>query len=364
MDKELKIKLESIQSMLAKRNLEALLIQRVSTFAWATNGAASYIDTAVDLGVGFLLITPTGRYLITNNIEATRFRDEEGLEEQGWEFIIAPWQEDNPALAELTKGLKLASDSYYPGAVDVSADLLPLRTNLLPGEQTRYADLSQGCAQAMNAAIRQVKPGQSEYEIAALLSAETQKRGILPIVNLIATDGRIFRHRHPLPTAKQMDKYAMLVLCGRKYGLVCSLTRLVHFGPLPDEIKRKAEAVAEVDATFIYETQPGVKLNEILAKAQKKYAQTGYPDEWRLHHQGGPASYSPRETIATPTNEFVVTAGQVHAWNPSITGTKSEDTILIKEDGFEILSEIEGWPTVPVRIKDKVIPRPGILVVT
>jgi antitoxin VapB len=54
----------------------------------------------------------------------------------------------------------------------------------------------------MKAAIDQVRPGQSEHEIAAILGVETQRRGMTPIVDLIATDQRIFDYRHPVPTDK------------------------------------------------------------------------------------------------------------------------------------------------------------------
>jgi antitoxin VapB len=75
-----------IQSFLAERDLDALLLQRVSSFAWATCGAASYVNTATTFGEATLIITPAGRFVITNNIEATRLEGEEGLAEQGWEF--------------------------------------------------------------------------------------------------------------------------------------------------------------------------------------------------------------------------------------------------------------------------------------
>jgi len=54
--------------------------------------------------------------------------------------------------------------------------------------------------------------------------------------------------------------------------------------------------------------------------------------------------------IATSASEEVVSAGQVYAWNPSIAGTKSEDTILVVEQGCQILTEIKDWPTIPVQI--------------
>ena len=201
----------------------------------------------------------------------------------------------------------------------------------------------------------------SEHEIASLLAFETEKRGAQAIVNLIATDERIFRYRHPLPTDKQLDRYAMLVLCGRKWGLVCSVTRLVHFGPLPDELRRKQLALAAVDATYLAGTRPDTKLGDIVAQAQAAYARGGFDDEWRLHHQGGPAGYEAREYLGVPGSEDEVREGQVYAWNPSITGTKMEDSVLVAADGNVVLTAIPGWPTISVDIGGQIYERPAIL---
>jgi len=172
---------------------------------------------------------------------------------------------------------------------------------------------------------------------------------------------RIYDFRHPLPTDKKLDKYAMLVLCGRQFGLVCSITRLVHFGTMPDDLKRKAQAVAEIDAAMITATRPRTSLGQIFSLTQTKYTETGYENEWQLHHQGGPAAYLPREFVATPGDNFAVEVGQVYAWNPTITGSKSEDTILVGPDGNEILTEIPGWPVIEVEVDGEVIPRPATL---
>jgi Xaa-Pro aminopeptidase len=358
---EFEHKQNAIKTLLAERRLDALWLRSVGSFAWATCGAASYINTAATDGVASLLITPAGRYVITNNIEAPRIQQEEKLEGQGWEFRVAPWHSANNAVAELTRGLRLGCDGPAPDAVDLSAEVSRLRANLLPEEGERFKTLGRLCAEAMDAAIRAVRPGQTEQEIAARLAHETQQRSAQPIVNLIATDERIFKFRHPLPTDKRMERYAMLVLCGRKWGLVCSITRLVHFGKLPDEMKRKMQATAQVDATFIAATRPGQTIGQVFARAQAAYAATGFADEWQLHHQGGPAGYEPREWVATPGATDVVCVGQVYAWNPSITGTKSEDTILIGESGNEVLTTITGWPVLPITIDGQTIQRPPIL---
>lgn len=354
---------QRINELLEKYQLDGLILRQVANFAWATNGAASYINTAATNGVGTLFVTKTARHLIANNIKSTRFEKEEQLKAQGWEFHPHRWDQPTDTLVKLTSGLKIGADGSYPNAVDLSGELAFVRSYLDATEQDCFRSLSALCAAAMDEAVRSAKPGMTEYQIAGLLSGAAQSRGVLPIVNLIATDERVFNFRHPLPTDKKMDKYAMLVLCGRKNGLVCSITRLIHYGPLSAELDQKAEAAAYIDAAMIAATRPGKNINEVFQIAQDAYAQVGFPDEWQLHHQGGPAGYDPREFLATGAVDVPIGVGQAYAWNPSITGCKSEDTFLVCEIENEIISVIEGWPTVSMDFDGQVIQRPKILVI-
>jgi Xaa-Pro aminopeptidase len=358
---EFSYKQKLIRNLIEEQELDGLILQRVSSFAWATCGAASYVNTATSNGAATLLITSDDHHLITNNIEATRLEKEEKLFYQGWEFHISPWYKNHEAIANLTRNMKLGADSSFPGAKDLSVELAHLRCLLTPEEDVRFRVLGRLCAEAMDAAIRCIQPGQTEHQIAAFLSLEAHNRGLTPIVNLVATDERIDAYRHPLPTFKTLGKYAMLILCGRRWGLVASITRLIHFGPLPDEIREKAEAVARIDAQFISTTRPGASLGQIFQQATSVYREVGYPDEWMLHHQGGPAGYEPREYLATPDSLDRVALGQVYAWNPSITGVKSEDSIQIGESNNEIITEIAGWPSIDFEVDGQIIRRPAIL---
>ena len=80
-----------------------------------------------------------------------------------------------------------------------------------------------------------------------------------------------------------------------------------------------------------------------------------------MHHQGGPASYAPRDYLVTPDSAEIVAENQVYAWNPSIAGVKSEDTILIGSAGNEVLTSIAGWPTYEVEMDGRSVYRPAIL---
>lgn len=358
---ELNIKLERIHQLLAQLDLDALLLKRVSNFAWATCGAASYINTADSVGNVSLLITGTNRFVLTDNIEASRLMQEEELVKQGWEFRVSPWHDEKNALSELTSGMKLGADISFPNALDLSNEIGWLRSQLTHEEGLRFKALAKLCANGMRLASHSVLPGMTEYEIAGLLSQAVESRGVQAIVNLIATDERILSYRHPLPTSKKLEQYAMLILCGRKSGLICSVTRLIHFGPLPSDLRRKAEAVARIDAEMIAATRPNFTIGDVFHKAQAAYASAGFPDEWQKHHQGGSAGYAPREVTATPSSNQPVLVGQAFAWNPSITGVKSEDTILVGEQSNEILTEMTDWPTLDVQVGDQLIKRPVIL---
>jgi Xaa-Pro aminopeptidase len=259
-------------------------------------------------------------------------------------------------------GLAWGVDGFSNGGQDLSAEISQLRSQLSPQERQRMHALAGDCAEAMRVSILAIRPGMSEFEIAGLLAMQSLNRGVNPIVNLVASDERIFHFRHPLPTHKQLEQYAMLVLCGRRHGLVCSLTRLVYYGKLPPELRLKMRAVVEVDATFISATRPGRKWGEIFQEGQLTYQRVGFADEWKQHHQGGSAGYQPREGIATPGSKQQVFSGQAYAWNPTISGVKSEDTILVGEDGNQTLTAIPDWPSIPVTVGGIEVERPDILV--
>lgn len=361
---EIEEKVSRARALLRERGAGALLLRRVSSFAWATGGAASAINTATDLGVGELLVTADARFLVTNAIEAPRFEAEDRLGAQGWQPLVGPWYAANAPLADRLRGLVVASDAPRAGELDLSAEVGRLRAALVPAEGARFRELGARAAQAMDAAIRRVRPGQTEHEIAALLADEATARGVWPVVDLIATDERIRRFRHPLPTDRKLERHAMLVLCARKWGLVASVTRFVHFGTLPDDLAQRQRATAEVDATFLAATRPGASIADVFARAVARYEAAGFGEEWTLHHQGGAAGYEPRESIGRPDSPERVAAGQAFAWNPSITGTKSEDTILVGASGNEVLTAVAGWPTIQVDIDGASFARPAVLEVT
>lgn len=359
---ELTAKRQRLLTWMADRQLEAVYLTRVANFAWYTGGLEPVVMLSSDRAEAGLLITPDRSYVVCNCIEHPRLRDEDHLEDQGYTFHVSPWHQGAPEFASLLAGRRWASDWPMPGGEDLSSEIARLRYQLLPQEVDRYRTLGRATGEAIERAARQVRPGMTETEIAGRMAAEALREGATPTMLLVGADERIFRFRHPLPTSRQVETYVLLAICARRWGLVASVTRLVHFGPLSAGLQAKQEACAFVDATYNLSTVVGASVADVFQAGAQAYTAKGFPEEWKKHNQGGSAGYESRDYEGTPACTEHVLPEQGFAWNPSITGVKSEDTILAHAGGPEFLTMTGDWPTTRVTIGDKHLDRPAILI--
>ena len=360
MEKEIEIKWERVKKLMAEKKLDGVLLNKVSNFAWFTGGKINYVGLHTETGVCKLLVTENKVYYLTNNIEYPRISEEE-LKNFNFEPVVEKWYEENfeERIKKITDG-KIGSDIPVSNFIPVKIE--SLHYPLLSKEIERYKELGKEATKIMTEVCKEIKPGDKEIEIAGKLSEKLLSKNIVPVVLLVASDERIERYRHPVPTNKKIERYVMVVLCGRRNGLIVSLTRIVHFGKISDELKKKHQAVCKIDATFINSTKKGKIIGDVFNEGIKMYEKTGYSDEWQKHHQGGPTGYMTRYFRATEKRNEIITENQAFAWNPSITGTKSEDTIITTRTKPLIITEDTNWPSIKVEIEKDELLRPDILV--
>ena len=127
------------------------------------------------------------------------------------------------------------------------------------------------------------------------------------------------------------------------------------------ELREKYEANVFIDCTFMAHTRPGVPAREVLQKGIDAYQEKGYPEEWKLHHQGGSIGYTGRDYRVNFKTPDIVQENQAFTWNPSITGTKSEDTILATSKGPEMITRPILYPTLSMKVEGISFIRPAIL---
>lgn len=345
-----------------ERELGALVIGRLDNLFWLGCGADMHVPLTGDAGVATFVVTDSDVRLLTSNIEAPRLLAEEvaglGVEVEAVDW----WQDAGARVAAAVRGAQGRVGSDLPAAERELVNLAPLRWSLVPDEVAAYRALGKDQGAAVAEVARGCERGDSETALAGALARALLGRGITPTVLLVAADERIAQFRHPLPTHRTVDRAVMLVAGGRRRGLIVSLTRVVHFGEPSDELLRRHAAVTAVDAAFINHTVVGARVGEIFAAGQAAYAEHGFAQEWQLHHQGGATGYAGRDYRGAPGSAEVVQPWQAFAWNPSIAGTKSEDTILATPDGAEVLSGSPDWPLREARCAGRSVARPEILV--
>lgn len=364
MNAEFEHKLGQVRAVIKANKAAGALLGLQANFAWLACGGEAHVALISDRAVGQLLVTPKDFYLLANRIETPRLQDEP-LKGLGAKSLLFDWFDGEGQLKALRQAIdpsKLISDTGDMGTRGMADAFAQLRFSLHPAEVKRLKELARCAETAMNLAIRALKPGISENAAIGILSEHLWRTDVTPVVLLAAFDERIRKYRHPLPTPKKLKRHAMLVLCARQGGLIASVTRLAHFGKLPAELRRKHDAVCAVDAAFITNTRVGTPVREVFRRGVEAYAEQGFADEWKLHHQGGPCGYRPRDYVGTPTAPGVVLGNQAYAWNPSITGTKSEDTILATAKGPQVLTAAQNWPMVEVEAGGETILRPDVLV--
>jgi Xaa-Pro aminopeptidase len=355
-------KLEQVREFLARTGLGGMVLSTRANFAWLTGGGSSFVGLDAESGIARLVVTPDGQHVLTDNIEVRRLQDEE-LDRLPFEMDTGRWDEYDPAAVALgmIKG-RAGSDVPLAGAEDVGASFARLRWRLCAAEIERYREVAAAASRALAETAREIEPGMTEHEIAGRLMGRVFALGAQPGVALVAADERAYSYRHPIPTDRRLERHVMIVMGAIKYGLGVYATRMVHFGEPSAELRDKHAACCLVDACFNLETRPGASVGAIFRRAVEVYAGGGYPDEWRLHHQGGATGYAAREYKGTCASTEIVIEDQAFAWNPSIAGTKSEDTILARADGPEFLSVPVGWPTLEVTYEGTTLRRPDILV--
>ncbi|WP_430645241.1 M24 family metallopeptidase [Agromyces sp. GXS1127] len=341
-----------VLGLLERRGASALVLRSHTAVSWYLDGARTHVSLAGD-PIAAIVVRPGGDALHVFANEAERMLAEELGDVSDLEVVRVPWHE--PLVAPVEGALD---------EPDAAVDLRAARASLLPAELARLRALCRDVAEVLTDAALAASPEEPETAVAGRLAGDLAARGIDPLVTLVAGRSRL-AHRHPLPTGSALGDRAMLVVCGRRHGLIANATRWLRFSPARAGAAAEADAarrILDVEAAFLDAAVPGAELGDVFAAGAAAYASHGFdPHEWTRHHQGGAAGYAGRDPRAVPGIDDVVQLGQAFAWNPTAPGAKVEDTVLVAPDGIEVLTVDPRWPTIRVAGRERPVEleRPG-----
>ena len=362
-----------LDGFLEDRDLEAVWFARPNGFAWLTGGS-NVVDRDAPVGVAAAGYDGSFR-VVTDNIEGERIAAE--AVPDAFTVEETPWY--SSSLVEA-----VADRSPTPAAADVPVPGLEefdpgrLHQPLSEEDVERYRELGQEVAAAVENVCRELEPEDTEHEVAAGIRISLAAGEIEAPVVLVGGGDRARSYRHYTPTDTELGDYALVSVTAERGGLYASCTRTVAFDP-PDWLRERFRTAARVEATALAATRAAARnasdevstggetysgddaptpletAGDVFGAIQRAYDALGWNGEWRNHHKGGAAGYAGREWIATPDSGEPVYAPMAYAWNPTVQGAKSEDTVLI-DDGFETVTETGDWPTLEVEAVPEALP--------
>jgi len=356
------IKQLRVAEFLEDEGYDAVLLSRQDSFAWFTAGGDNGTGTSSDIGQVSLFVTRDQRCVLATNSESARTFEEEvaGL---GFQLKECRWDEPRDRLIEdICRGRKVASDTGVCGTANELEKLRRLRINLTELERQRYRELGRAVVHAVEATCRNARPGETEHEVAGELAHRLIRHGISPVTMYVAGEERAGQFRLAPHKAQPIRKHLTISVAGRRHGLCASATRTVMFGSPDKSFVDQHYIASMVDATCIFFSLPGEQGSEVLRRARRIYEKTGVPHEWVNTPQGGITGYSPCEILLVPSSQFRFRSGMAVAWTPSVGAARCGDTVLLHDNGFEIITPTQQWPTLVISVKGYEVERPGMLV--
>ena len=166
--------------------------------------------------------------MITTEVEAPRIAAE--LLPAGMELVAVPWWDADAfavAAGDVLEAISatLGSDGHPAFGRDLDHELQRVRLPLSEPERDDLRELGRDAAEAVETALRNWQPGETDREIAARVVAHTEHTGADAPCLLVGGDERLQSFRHPVANGSRPERVVMAVLVARRDGLHVALTR-------------------------------------------------------------------------------------------------------------------------------------------
>ena len=363
---ELAQKLPKLRRLLEQEGQDGVVLARHPNFSWVTAGGKNFVANCFDVGAATVLVTKDAQYIFTSVIEAPRLIDEELVQELGFQVLIHGWEQDETyaKICAIADPKKLVSDVPM-GKIRVDNNFIqPLRILLTPEEITRYHYLGTTMSYAMEKyMLEDVKPGMTEFEIVGGACKALWPFEIEQVMHTIAVDGRRLRYNHALPHGDRFTDCMMMSINGRYKGLITTVSRMLHVGPMKPDIAKWYDTCLHIEAETLGVLTIGQDDFGAYKVLRAGYEKAGHPNAFDAHNQGGCQGYFPREYQITPNRHQATQAGQVYCFNPTIDGIKTEDAMIVTEQGLSFITHPVVFDTITVEAAGRTWDRPAMMAI-
>jgi Xaa-Pro aminopeptidase len=345
-----------------RRALQALISERRLSGVLSMNPASWYYLTGFTGEAGALVISSKGSFLVTDGRFTQQAKEESaGLRVVRQEGSLMAtvgsllrrrsltrvgFDTTQLTVAQFRALRKAAGSRVRWVKADSQVESGRLRKDPRELAQMRKAALLAG--DVLLDALRLLKPGVREIEVAAEIEYQMRRRGASgPAFDTIVAFGERSAHPHARPTEKRLGKKELVVLdLGVILGHYCSdITRTVFVGRAPARIRRWYDAVREAQAAAIAAAQQGTTCGDVDAAARSVLRRRGL-DRYFVHSTGhglglevheDPRVARGQNHVLVPGNVITIEPG---VYVPGVGGIRIEDDVAVHADRTEVLTRV------------------------
>jgi Xaa-Pro dipeptidase len=358
---EIQIKEKRLQQALDAHGYDAIIITHRDQYAWITGGADAVSSRVSPTSPVFLVITPSRRYAVGYSMDLPYAMDA-GLDALDYEPV--PLAAFGPAPDETALSLssgRLAADADLPGATNEYELLVSLHEPLTPAEMARYREMAIEGAEILKDVANWVQPGMTERQVLAYMWRLYLERGFEGHYMFAGADERIKKYRHPVPGDATIRDAILIAPAVVRSGLLLACSRLIYFKEPAADIRRRFQAVATMQAAMVAGLRPGTPLLDLRNTFMSLFEELGFAEERTKHFHGGPIGYW-NSYAERMRGDEVVKNKTAYTFYFTVAGVKSEELILVDEQGAAIVSADSEWPLLSIVYGDQVVGIPDILV--
>lgn len=231
---------------------------------------------------------------------------------------------------------------------DVSDDLIKQRAVKTVDEVAEICNALAIQEKAFQRTIEQLKPGQSEIEVAAFLEYQMRSLGAdgpsFPSIVAVGANGSL---PHAIPGLTKVKKNDIVLIdWGAVHHGYCSdLTRVVALGKMPAKMREVYQVVLDAQMAAIDAIAPGKSLKEIDKVARDIIDKAGYGERFGHSLGHGIGLDIHEQPTLSPRSEGVLEPGHVVTaepgiYLPGVGGVRIEDDVLVTETGGRVLSNL------------------------
>jgi Xaa-Pro aminopeptidase len=344
-------RLEQLWSLLEQQELQALLVARPENI-WYISGFTG--------GEALLLVTREDALLFSDG----RYEEQAKQEAPDWKFIKFK-RSFIEVFAEVASGLELQELGFekdfftyqqweqlklcFKGSLRPVAGLIEgMRLIKDQEEIALIREAGMITASAFRYVLGEIYDGQTEQEIAGILEFFMRRNGGgPPAFETIVASGVRGALPHGMASDKKVERGELVTMdLGACYkGYAADLTRTICIGAVSDRQREIYEAVREAQERALKVVRAGVTAEEVDAAARCYLTEVGL-GEYFSHGLGhGLGLYVHEEPRIAPGQKTVLKPGMVITVEPGVYisgwgGVRIEDSVLVKENGYEILTPV------------------------